>query len=295
MNLGGLLRKAVIPVAGLGTRLLPTTKEMPKEMLPIFLAERSELVIKPVLHVIFEQLYRAGIRDFYFIVGRGKRAVEDYFTPDEGFIRLLEARGKYREVELLGDFYKKIENSNIIFINQPSPRGFGDAVLRAHHSIKEPFLVHAGDTYIVSEEESHLIKLMEVKRKLNAEVVLLIQRVEDPRKYGVVEVEEIEDNIYRVTRAIEKPKEPPTNLAIVPVYIFEPTIFRALREVEEGVGHELQLTDGIQKLIEWGEKVYAVELEEDELVLDIGTPFTYWEALKRSFEYFSKSAYLRGS
>ena len=289
------MRKAVIPVAGLGTRLLPTTKEMPKEMLPIFLAERSELVIKPVLHVIFEQLYRAGIRDFYFIVGRGKRAVEDYFTPDEGFIRLLEARRKYREVELLGDFYKKIENSNIIFINQPSPRGFGDAVLRAHHSIKEPFLVHAGDTYIVSEEESHLIKLMEVKRKLNAEVVLLIQRVEDPRKYGVVEVEEIEDNIYRVTRAIEKPKEPPTNLAIVPVYIFEPTIFRALREVEEGVGHELQLTDGIQKLIEWGEKVYAVELEEDELVLDIGTPFTYWEALKRSFEYFSKSAYLRGS
>ena len=289
------MRKAVIPVAGLGTRLLPTTKEMPKEMLPIFLAERSGLVIKPVLHVIFEQLYRAGIRDFYFIVGRGKRAVEDYFTPDEGFIRLLEARGKYREVELLGDFYKKIENSNIIFINQPSPRGFGDAVLRAHHSIKEPFLVHAGDTYIVSEEESHLIKLMEVKRKLNAEVVLLIQRVEDPRKYGVVEVEEIEDNIYRVTRAIEKPKEPPTNLAIVPVYIFEPTIFRALREVEEGVGQELQLTDGIQKLIEWGEKVYAVELEEDELVLDIGTPFTYWEALKRSFEYFSKSAYLRGS
>ena len=289
------MRKAVIPVAGLGTRLLPTTKEMPKEMLPIFLAERSGLVIKPVLHVIFEQLYRAGIRDFYFIVGRGKRAVEDYFTPDEGFIRLLEARRKYREVELLGDFYKKIENSNIIFINQPSPRGFGDAVLRAHHSIKEPFLVHAGDTYIVSEEESHLIKLMEVKRKLNAEVVLLIQRVEDPRKYGVVEVEEIEDNIYRVTRAIEKPKEPPTNLAIVPVYIFEPTIFRALREVEEGVGQELQLTDGIQKLIEWGEKVYAVELEEDELVLDIGTPFTYWEALKKSFEYFSKSTYLSGS
>ena len=285
------MRKAVIPVAGLGTRLLPTTKEI----LPIFLAERSGLVIKPVLHVILEQLYRAGIRDFYFIVGRGKRAVEDYFTPDEGFIRLLEARRKYREVELLGDFYKKIENSNIIFINQPSPRGFGDAVLRAHHSIKEPFLVHAGDTYIVSEEESHLIKLMEVKRKLNAEVVLLIQRVEDPRKYGVVEVEEIEDNIYRVTRAIEKPKEPPTNLAIVPVYIFEPTIFRALREVEEGVGHELQLTDGIQKLVEWGEKSYAVELEEDELVLDIGTPFTYWEALKRSFEYFSKSAFLRGS
>ena len=81
--------------------------------------------------------------------------------------------------------------------------------------------------------------------------------------------------IYRVTRAIEKPKEPPTNLVIVPVYIFEPTIFRTLREVEEGVGHELQLTDGIQKLVEWGEKSCAVELEEDELILDIGTSFTY--------------------
>ena len=287
------MKKAVIPVAGLGTRLLPTTKEMPKEMLPIFLAERGRLVVKPILHAIFEQLYEVGIRDFYFIVGRGKRAVEDYFTPDEGFLKLLEDRGKYREVELLKDFYRKIENSNIVFINQPSPRGFGDAVLRAHHSIKETFLVHAGDTYIISKEESLLKRIIELKGELNAEVVLLVHRVEDPKNYGVVEVKKIKGNIYRVIRAVEKPKIPPTDLAIVPVYVFEPTIFDALRAVGNGIGQELQLTDGIQKLIEWGKGVYAVELEEGEIVLDIGTPLTYWEALKILFEHFSRNAHNR--
>ena len=146
------IKKVVITAAGLGTRLLSVTTEMPKEMLPLFcMGSNGDLLLKPVLQLIFEQLYEVGFREFCFIVGRGKRSIEDHFTPDYSYVELLRKRGKEGLAMELEEFYRKVESSVIAWINQPEPRGFGDAVLRAEPFVdNEPFLVHAGDTYVIS-------------------------------------------------------------------------------------------------------------------------------------------------
>ncbi|MEM2294189.1 MAG: hypothetical protein QXX41_13030, partial [Nitrososphaerota archaeon] len=118
--------------AGLGTRLLLATKEMPKEMLPLFSSGRNvDLLLKPVLQLIFEQLYDLGFREFCFVVGRGKRSIEDHFTPDYNYIELLKGKNKVNLVKNLEEFYQKVEKSIIFWVNQPEPRGFGHAVLMA--------------------------------------------------------------------------------------------------------------------------------------------------------------------
>lgn len=285
-----MLGKAVIPAAGLGTRLLPTTKETPKEMLPIFaLGGGGEVCVKPLLQLVFEQLYEAGFRKFCFIVGREKRAIEDHFTQDYGYLEMLEARGK--DNQALKSFYKKIEDSTIVWVNQPEPRGFGDAVLKAKPFIgEEDFLVHAGDTYIFSADGEHLKRLFKAYEEKDADVAFIIQEVKDPRQYGVVEVGEIAQGVYEVKKVVEKPEKPPTNLAIMPIYIFHPVIFKALERTPIGKGGELQLTDAIMKLIEWGLKAYAIKLKPNEARIDIGTPETYWNALSISYSHASKEA-----
>ncbi|MHA1334065.1 MAG: UTP--glucose-1-phosphate uridylyltransferase [Candidatus Odinarchaeia archaeon] len=279
-----MVRKAVIPVAGLGTRLLPVTKEQPKEMLPIFAKNSTNnICVKPLVQMIFEQLYTTGFREFCFIVGRGKRAIEDHFTPDTYYISSLNSRGKNNYAYDLKNFYAKINSSSIIWVNQPEPKGFGDAVLKAETFVSgEPFLTHAGDTLIVSKNNDHIQRLIEMHEKVNADVSFIIQPVEDPRQYGVVEVEE-KGEFYKVVDAVEKPAEPITNLAIMPVYIFTSKIFDILHKTKPGVGGELQLTDAIREVILSNGKVYAIKLRKDELRLDVGTPTTYWEALKLSY------------
>ena len=127
-----MVRKAVVTAGGLGTRLLPATKETPKEMLPFFAFNAGgSIYLKPVVQIVFESLYEVGFRDFCFVVGRGKRAVEDHFTPDYQFVHLLEKKRLKHQVEELNRFYRMIVDSKILFVNQPEPRGFGDAVLRA--------------------------------------------------------------------------------------------------------------------------------------------------------------------
>ena len=280
------IRKVVITAAGLGTRLLPTTKEMPKEMLPIFSMSRSlGLTLKPVLQLIFEQLYDAGFREFCFIVGRGKRSVEDHFTPDYGYVELLEKRGKPKLASQLQEFYEKIESSVIIWVNQPEPKGFGDAVLKAEPFVgDEPFLVHAGDTYIFSNNNSHLLRLLRHHESRKTTAILTLKEIREPQKIYGCAIVEYEGSIMRVKRVIEKPEKPPSNLAIMPIYIFEPDIFKAIRETAPGVGGEIQLTDAIQRLIDWRQPVEAMKLHDDEIRLDVGTPETYWEALKLSYE-----------
>jgi UTP--glucose-1-phosphate uridylyltransferase len=283
-----VIRKVVVPAAGLGTRLFPATKEQPKEMLPIF----SRLVngyvgVKPLLQLVFEQLYDSGFREFCFVVGRGKRSIEDHFTPDHNSVLTLKDRGKDDQALDLDGFYAKLKTSTIIWVNQPEPRGFGNAVLMAQPFVQnEHCLVHAGDTYIVSENAGHLKLLMEVYDRLNADAVFLVQEIEDPRQFGIIEAKEIERRVYRVKAAVEKPEKPATNLAIMPIYIFHPVVFKALEKIILGKGGEFQLTDAIQKLIEWGLNVYAVQLSSDEVRLDIGSPETYWEALSLSYKHF---------
>ncbi len=273
--------KAILPLAGLGTRMLPATKEQPKEMLPVFArSENGALCVKPIVQLIFEQLFDVGIREFILVVGRGKRAVEDHFTPDQGYLEMIR-RSRNSLLRDFEAFYRRISESVLVWVNQPQPLGFGHAVLICEKTVGDsPFIVHAGDTYIVNGSQAieHMYRHFETK---GAEAVLLLQEVEDPRQYGVAEVSE-EGGFLRVTRVEEKPREPRSNLMIVPLYIFRNSIFRALRSIERGVGGELQLTDGIQRLIEWGYRVDAIKLE-DGLKMDIGTPQLYWEALQLSY------------
>ena len=279
-----MIRKVVIPAAGRGTRLLPATKETPKEMLPIFCSGLDgEMCVKPLLQSIFEQLYEVEVREFCFIVGKGKESIINHFTSDGAILESLNSKGNLETSRELGDFYRKLADASINFLSQPEPRGFGDAVLRAEPFVNESFMVHAGDSLILSKGNGHLSRMSRVHERYGCDATFLVQEVEDPRPFGVIEGTEIEKGVYSVRNVLEKPEKPPSNLAITALYVFTPAIFTALKSVPEGVGGELQLTDGIQKLIEDGSKVSAVKLEYDEYWLDIGTPHSYWEALERSF------------
>ncbi|MDV3243548.1 MAG: NTP transferase domain-containing protein [Nitrososphaerales archaeon] len=282
------IRKAVIPAAGLGTRLLSATKEQPKEMLAVFAKGRGGTVsLKPVVQLIFEQLHDSGVREFYFVVGRGKRAIEDHFTPDEEFVELLRAKGKVRQARDLASFYDRVSRSSILWVNQPKPRGFGDAVLAARAvSDGNSFLVQAGDNHVISPGNGHLRRLLETHERTGADATLLLGEVEDPRQYGVADIERKGRELV-VKGVVEKPETRVNKLALLPTYVFNRSVFDALQHVEPGKGGELQLTDGVQEMIERGLKVRAVRLRETEFWLDVGTPETYWEALKLSHRMFA--------
>ena len=280
------IKKAVIPAPGLGTRLLPTTKELPKEMMPVFTKSKNgNLILKPHLQLVFENLFNAGIREFCFIVGRGKRAIEDHFTPDYNYLEELRKRGKEQLVMEIEEFYRKIEKSVIIWVNQPKPLGFGDAVLKASPFIgNDFFIVHAGDTLVLPNEKARIEYLGRIFAEKGVEAVFLLKEVKDPRAYGVIEPSRIEGDIVEVKRIIEKPLKPPSNLAVIPIYIFDSIIFKILRRTKPGKRGEVELTDAIQKMIEWGLKVYALKPSEDQFWIDIGTPEMYWRALKISYK-----------
>lgn len=271
-----MIDTAIIPAAGLGTRMTPYTKEIPKEMLPIIIRKDS-VVVEPVLHYIFESLYEAGVRTFYFIVGRGKRVIEDYFTPDWSYVQYLMDHGKHREAEILKTLYEKIEKSNILMINQPEPKGFGDAILRTKELIaKEQFIVHAGDDIIYPGHSHNLLMLINHYLRYNPKIAFLYDVSEHPERYGVIVGDDQGDYII-VKDVIEKPSMPPSNKVVVAVYIFDRDIYDALERTKPSKG-EHQLTDAIRYLIKRGEKVHAVRVKGRRL--DFGTPDYYLNALR---------------
>ncbi|HXZ89957.1 MAG TPA: sugar phosphate nucleotidyltransferase [Candidatus Dormibacteraeota bacterium] len=283
-----MIKNVVIPAAGLGTRLLSATKEQPKEMLPVFGAgENGVLCLKPMIQQVFEQLFDLDFRNFYFVVGREKRAIEDHFTPNRNLIERLQVHGKNRNLKTLESFYNKVESTNIVWVNQPDPNGFGDAVLRAEPLMKEDaFMVHAGDTCILSSGSFHS-RLVQVHEKYGSDATLSLKEIQGPtiRMYGVADASEAEQQTLTVRAVVEKPDAPRSKLAIMPIYVFKRNIFDALRATKPGKGGEIQLTDAIQKLIERGLKVLAVKLTADEIRLDIGTPETYWDALNQTYSH----------
>ncbi|MGD0407229.1 MAG: sugar phosphate nucleotidyltransferase [Candidatus Bathyarchaeia archaeon] len=285
-----MIRKVIIPAAGLGTRLFPATKEQPKEMLPIFSkTAHGDMAVKPVVQVVFEQLYDAGLREFCYVVGRGKRGIEDHFTPDANCVRNLEGMGKNGQAIDLEDFYQKLDTSTTMYVNQPEPKGFGNAVLMAQPFVQnESCLVHAGDSCIISRDMDYIKKLLEAFERFNADAAFLVLEIENPKQYGIVEGDEVEPGIIKVKSVVEKPEKPKTNWAIMAMYVFHPIIFKALEETEPGKNGEIQLTDAIQKLVDWGLKVYAVKLDKSHAHLDIGSPERYWEALELSYQQFCK-------
>lgn len=284
-----MIKKAVITAAGRGTRLLPFTKELPKEMLPLFVKNNGQIFTAPVAQIVFESLHDFGIDQFCFIVGRGKRAMQDHFTPHDSLMNILRKNGNENTLKGFEDFHSRLENSEIFWKDQINPRGFGHSVLMAKSFVgDEPFLVHAGDTYIISSNNNCFHKLADVFERKDAAAAIIVDRVRNAKQYGVIRGKEIEDGIYRVDELLEKPKNPPSNLAISAVYIFNPIIFKALEEIPAGHNNEIQLTDAIQRLVKMGEKVYAVELEDGkEFWLDIGKPFTYMKAFETSYRMVS--------
>lgn len=202
-----VIRKAVIPAAGLGTRLLSVTKEQPKEMLPVFArGKNGDLCLKPIVQLVFEELYQVGFREFCFIVGRGKRAIEDHFTPDLSYISMLDSRRKNGAAADFEAFYKMVEGSTLVWVNQPEPRGFGDAVLNAKAFVGgDDFVVHAGDSHFLSTDADHLRRLMRASEDLRADACFLVQEVDDPRRYGVVDGEDSGERFVRVPLRVGVP------------------------------------------------------------------------------------------
>jgi len=279
-----MLRKVVITAAGLGTRLLPATKEQPKEMLPIFVkCFNGVLCVKPFIQVVFEQLYDVGFKDFCFVVGRGKRSIEDHFSLDKSFIQEFSRKNKPELVEEMNNFYEKVSKSSIFFINQHEPRGFGDAVFQARNFTgNEPFLVHAGDDLILSKNNRCLKRLLQFFETQDADAVFYVQKVKDPRKYGVITGRKLDENLYEVTRIEEKPSSPFSNLATIAIYAFSCKIYNAIKKTHPDINNEIQLTHAIQHLIDEKCAVYALELKRAEKRIDIGTPESYWKALEAS-------------
>lgn len=278
-----MIDTVVIPAAGLGTRLLTGTKETPKEMMPLFNRVNGIIVTQPLIERIFLQLFNAGIRNFYIVVGKNKRTIEDHFTPDNYYIEALRGTSNEFFRSLLRDFHKKIEQSNIVWINQNSPKGFGAAVLIAKNVIdNRPFLVHAGDAFVKGGSE-YITRLIRAHSRNKSSITLYLHEIINPKAYGVAEARKIGRNTLKVIGVEEKPKQPKSNYALMPVYLFEPKIFDALSLIKPGLRNELQLTDAIQQIIEWNYPVYAIKFPRANDCIDIGTPENYFRSLRVSF------------
>ena len=276
------MTKVVITAAGKGTRLLPFTKEMPKEMMPIFSnIFANKKVVLPLLQYIYEQLYSMNFRDYCFVVGREKRSIEDHFTPHEAYLK--ELSGDYKKN--MKKFYEKLEKSHMVWINQNRPLGFGDAVKRAERYVgEEDFIVHAGDVTILSNTKHPILRLIETSKKNpDVKAILLCKEIKDFQRYGVPTVSKISSNLFSVNEVVEKPQKPKSNLGILPLYYFKSDIFSSLKKIKPGKGKEFQLTDAIQNLIDKKEKVLAISLNKNEEEVDVGTVESYRNAQDVTF------------
>ncbi len=245
------VRKAIIPAAGLGTRFLPATKAMPKEMLPI--------VDKPTIQYIVEEAIESGIEDIIIVTGKGKRAIEDHFDHSFELEQNLFEKGK---MDLLYEVQKS-SKLNIHYIRQKEPKGLGHAIWCARKFIgDEPFAVLLGDD-IVKADTPCLKQMIDQYNRYNASI-LGIQTVKEDQvsRYGIVDGTQMSDRLYNVSKLIEKPKqeEAPSNLAIMGRYILTPRIFDILETLQPGAGGEIQLTDAIAELNKH-EAVYAYDFE----------------------------------
>ncbi len=267
-----LIRSAIVPVAGLGTRLLPATKSQPKEMLPV--------ARKPIVQYVAEELVANGVEQILFITGRGKTSLENHFDQDPELARLLAAANKH---ELMEELSAVELNAKFFYTRQRMQRGLGDAVLCGEHFAGEdPFVVALGDSIIGLNATSMAVSRMaQVFHERRASCVLAVEEVarEDTVHYGIVEPAESEGDLLRVANLVEKPapERAPSNLAIAGRYIFSPLIFDMIRRVEPDARGEIQLTDAIQLMCEQGRRVLALKLPAGERRYDIGNFASYFE------------------
>lgn len=273
------IKKAIIPAAGLGTRFLPATKAMPKEMLPI--------LDKPTIQYIVEEAARAGIEDIIIVTGKHKRAIEDHFDSQKELESTLYEKGK---LELLDRVQYSTDLANIFYIRQKEQKGLGDAIYTAKQFIgNEPFAVLLGDDIV--ESENPAIKQLMEQYETTGKSVIGVQTVPDSEthRYGIIAPKSQSDSLYEVNRFVEKPEKDtaPSNLAIMGRYILSPKIFDYLETQTEGSGGEIQLTDAIERLNK-NDKVYAFDFEGQRY--DVGEKTGF---VKTTIEYALKDEEMR--
>ncbi len=262
------ITKALIPAAGFGTRFLPQTKAMPKEMLPI--------VDKPVIQYVVEEIVASGIENIIIVTGASKRAIEDHFdTPDQDLLQNLETGNKTKAIEQV----KKIsEMANFIYVRQKGPYGNGTPVLSGESVIEdEPFAVVWGDEFILAEPP-RLKQMIDVHEKYGGMVIsgVKIEKKEDLKRYGIADLEPVEGNVYKIKRIVEKPDpdSAPSDIATHGAYILPPEIFGALKSLNPGQGGEIWLVDAINLLQEKGVPLYTVVIENGKYY-DTGNKLEY--------------------
>lgn len=262
------ITKVVIPAAGFGTRFLPQTKAMPKEMLPV--------VDKPVIQYVVEEAIDSNVKNIIIITGSNKRAIEDHFdAPSEDLVKNL-LLGK--KEHLLKEIQRISSMANFIYIRQKGPYGNGTPVLTAEPAIEdEPFAVLWGDEFIYSKPP-RLAQMIKVYEKFGGIVIsgVKIDNKEDLKRYGIADLTHVENNVYKINKIIEKPdiNEAPSNIATHGGYILPPKIFSALREIKPGKGGEIWLVDAINLLKKEGVPVYTVVIENGKYY-DTGNKFEY--------------------
>jgi len=267
-----LIRKAVFPVAGLGSRFLPATKAQPKEMLPI--------VDKPLIQYAVEEAVAAGITELIFITGRNKRAIEDHFDTAYELEAELEAAGKMALLETVRNVIPK--NVNCIYIRQSSPLGLGHAVLCARPVVgNDPFAVLLADDFMdTAEGHKPVLAQMTDLYTYERSSILAVQDVprEQTRQYGIVSAAPYRPNLELVSGIVEKPQpaDAPSTLAVVGRYVLSPSIFSYLETIGKGAGGEIQLTDGIAALMQ-AERVLAYRYAGQRY--DCGSKLGYLQAM----------------
>ena len=259
-----MVKKAVIPAAGLGTKFLPATKAQPKEMLPI--------IDKPAIQYVVEEAVDSGIDDILIIIGRGKRAIEDHFDRNidlENFLQQSGSTDAYNEIRRIGDM------ANIHFIRQKEVTGLGSAILyAAQHIGNEPFAVLLGDSIIQSviPVTQQLIDIYEQYRHS----IVAVEEVPDEKigRFGIIDGKSVNDSIRDISKLVEKPeiKKSPSNLAIAGRYILTPEIFKSIEKTPPDKNNEIQLTDALQILLK-REPIYSYQIEGKRY--DLGTKIDF--------------------
>lgn len=280
------IRKVVIPAAGFGTRFLPATKAMPKEMLPI--------VDKPVIQYVVEEIVASGVKDVVIVTGALKRAIEDHFdVPNRELIENLKMGGE-KKAPLIAEIQRIAEMANFIYVRQKGAYGNGTPVLSAEPVVgDESFAVIWGDEFIYAEPP-RLSQMIKVWEKYGG-IVISGLRIKDKKslsRYGIADIEPVSGQVFKIKKIVEKPDpdKAPSNLALLGAYILPPEIIPALKSVKPGKGGEIWLVDGINKLQQSGVPVYACEIKNG-TYYDTGNKLEY---LKTVIEFGLKHKELNG-
>jgi len=267
-----VIRSAIVPVAGHGTRLLPATKSQPKEMLPV--------ARKPIVQYVAEELIANRIDQILFVTGRNKTSIENHFDTDPELVRNLAATNKN---DLLAELEFENHNAHFFYTRQRLQKGLGDAILCGENFAGEqPFVVALGDSILgLNANSKAVLRMTEEFEMRHASCVIAVEEVppEQTQHYGIVNVEPAGGDFLRVVNVVEKPKrgEAPSNLAIAGRYVFSPIIFDMIRRVKPDRRGEIQLTDAIQQMCDEGRRVLAFKLPAGEKRYDIGNFPSYFE------------------